>query len=214
MLRSKFFRRKNHTATRSTQCFVCCRCCYMSIWNRAFMITGSNQSCDMSHIYHQISTNFICNFTKSFEINLTAVSTCTGNNHFRFALFGNALYFVIINKSCVIHTVRYDVIIGSGNICRASMRKMSAVVKVHSHNCLTRFNQSKEYSHVCLGTGMWLNICISTAKQFLCAVSCQIFHDVHILASAIITFARITFCIFVCQCASHSSHYGFADKVF
>ena len=27
------------------------------------MITGSNQSSNMSQIYHQISTNFICDFT-------------------------------------------------------------------------------------------------------------------------------------------------------
>ena len=109
----KLFAGKNHTTTRSTKCLMCCCCRYMSVWDRALVNAGSYQTCDMCHVYHQESSYFICDLTETFKINLTAVSTCSCDDHFRFTLFRDALYFIIIDKSCVIYSVRYDMIIRS-----------------------------------------------------------------------------------------------------
>ena len=94
------------------------------------------------------------------------------------------------------------------------MSQMTAISQVHAHNGIARGQQSKENCHICLCTGMRLYICIIAAKQLFGTISCQIFYHIHALTSAIISFSRITFCIFVGQGASHSSHNCFTYPVF
>ena len=90
---------------------------------------------------------------------------------------------------------------------------MSAVVQVHSHKCIARLKHGKENGHICLCSGMGLNIDILTAKQLFRALFCQIFGNIHALASAIISLARIPLCILVRQRASHRSHNSLAHPV-
>ena len=86
------------------------------------------------------------------------------------------------------------------------MCQMSAMCQIHSHKCIARLQNSEEYCHICLCTGMWLNIDIFTSKQLLCTLSCKIFHYIDILTSAIITLSRISLCVLVRKRTSHSCH--------
>ena len=61
---------------------------------------------------------------------------------------------------------------------------------------------------------MRLYIDVLTAKQFLCAFSCQFLNYIHALTSTVITLSRITFCIFVGQNTSHCRHNRRAHPVF
>ena len=73
--------------------------------------------CNMMGVAAGLATTGKVPFASSFA----AVSTSSGNDHFRFALFSNPLYFIVINKTFIIYTIRNDVIISSGNVGRASM---------------------------------------------------------------------------------------------
>ena len=86
------------------------------------------------------------------------------------------------------------------------MCKMSALCKVHSHYSIARLKHCEIYSHVSLCSGVWLNICVFCAEELTSSLSCNILNNVNILASAVVTLARITFSILVCKQASHSCH--------
>lgn len=68
------------------------------------------------------------------------------------------------------------------------MSQVSAMIQIHSHDLVSRLKHGEHNCHICLCTGMWLNIDIFTAEQLLCSLSCKIFHNIHALTSAIISF--------------------------
>ena len=61
---------------------------------------------------------------------------------------------------------------------------------------------------------MRLHVGISAAKKLFSSLDGQVFHHVHALAAAVVSFSRVTFRVFVGQGASHSRHHGFAHPVF
>ena len=91
---------------------------------------------------------------------------------------------------------------------------MSAMVKIHAHDGVAGLADSKLYCHICLCTGVGLNIGIIAAEQLLCPFNRQIFHDVHTLTAAVIPLSGIAFRIFIGKNTSHGSHDRLADPVF
>ena len=75
-------------------------------------------------------------------------------------------------------------------------------------------DESHVRGHIGLTARMGLHIDVITAEKLLCSLDCKVFHHIYTLTSAIISFAGISFCIFICQGAAHSRHYSFADPVF
>ena len=94
------------------------------------------------------------------------------------------------------------------------MGQMSAVIQVHAHDRITRFQYGKLHCHIRLCSGMGLYIGIITAEQLLGTLDCQIFDDIHALTSAVISLAGITFRIFIGQGTAHSRHDCLAYPVF
>ena len=131
---------------------MCSSCCNMSIWNWTFMIACSNKSCDMCHVNHKICAYFISNFSKSLKINFSCICTCTCNNKFRFAFFCNTLNFIIIYISVAVYSVWDTIKVFTRKVYRTSMCKVSAMVEIHSHKCISRLHKCKKYCHICLST--------------------------------------------------------------
>ena len=103
--------------------------------------------------------------------------------------------------------------ISTGKVDRASVCQMSAVIQVHTHHSVTRLKQCKLYCHICLCSGMWLYIGIGASKQFFGTVNGKLLYLIYTLASSIITFSRISFCIFICHDASLCFHNCITDPV-
>ena len=61
---------------------------------------------------------------------------------------------------------------------------------------------------------MGLHIDIVTAKKLLCSFNGKIFYHIHTLTAAVITLARIAFCILVRKGAAHCRHNSLAHPVF
>ena len=76
---------------------------------------------------------------------------------------------------------------------------MSAVVKAHTHNRITRLTDRELHCHICLRAGMRLNVGIFTAEQLFSALPCQLLDFVYDLAAAIIALAGIALSVFVGQ---------------
>ena len=73
------------------------------------MKSGSNKPCNVCHVYHKHCANLIRNLTETFEINCSRICRCTSYDHLRLAFLRNAEYLIIINKTIIINTVRYDI---------------------------------------------------------------------------------------------------------
>ena len=173
-----------------------------------------HKSRDMCDIHHQYGADFVSDFSEFLEIKRSRVSRSAGNNHFRPALQRDFTHFVIVEESFIVNAVRHAFEVFTGHIYRRTVRKVSAVVQIHSHKSVSRLHYRKKYCHISLRAGMRLNIHIFTSEKLFRPVSCQIFNNVNALAAAVISFSRISFCIFIRQRASHSSHDRFADPVF
>ena len=96
-----------HTTSCRAEGFGCRRRYKVCIWNRA-RDDFCNKSCDVSHIYHEICTNFFSDLRDTLIVDQSGIRTCTCNNHLRFVLFCDLLQLIIINQlSLRIHTVEY-----------------------------------------------------------------------------------------------------------
>ena len=85
------------------------------------------------------------------------------------------------------------------------MRQVTAMIQVHSHHFISRSEHCKLHCHIRLCPGVRLHIDIFTAKQLFRTLNRQILCHIYTLASAIITFSRIPFRIFVRERTSHLS---------
>ena len=94
------------------------------------------------------------------------------------------------------------------------MTQMTALGKIHTHDGIARFQESKIYSQVSACTAVRLNIGIICAKQFFRTFNSQSFYFINVFTAAIITMSGITFCIFVSQNGTHSLHYCRRYEVF
>ena len=168
----------------------------------------------MRHIYHQNCTDCIGNFPEFFEIDGAAVCAGTSNDHFGLDFFCGFHHGIVIQEAVVINAIGDNVEIFTGNVNRAAVAQVTAVIQVHAHNRISRIQNGKENSQVCLCTGMWLYIGIIAAKQFLGTLNGDGFYDINLFTSAVIALARISFCILVGQDTAHCVHDRLADNVF
>lgn len=61
---------------------------------------------------------------------------------------------------------------------------------------------------------MRLHIHMLRTEELLRTIDCQLFDDVDIFAAAIVSLARVAFCIFVCEDAALCFHDSVADDIF
>ncbi|MNP49210.1 hypothetical protein D3C76_1433830 [compost metagenome] len=111
------------------------------------------------------------------------------------------------------NSVSHEVIKQAGSIDRAAVRKVTAMGQVHPENGIPRLQSRKVNGQVRLSAGVRLYVSMLSAKQFLRTIARDIFHDIDMLAAAIVAFAGISFRIFVCQYGAHCFHNSFADNV-
>ena len=109
---------EDHSSTRSAQCLVCCSGYHICVWNRTWMQPCGYQSCDVRHIYHKHRIHFICDLTEFLKVNGTCICRCTCNNHLWLAFQCNLSYFIIVNKSLIVDSIRYHMEIRTGKIHR------------------------------------------------------------------------------------------------
>ena len=82
------------------------------------MISCCYKTCNVSHIYHKVSSYRIGDFPHSLEINCAAVCRCACYDQLRLALLSDSLACIIIEKTVLIYAVRYRFEIISGYIGR------------------------------------------------------------------------------------------------
>ena len=91
---------------------------------------------------------------------------------------------------------------------------MAALGEVHAEHRIARLQERKIYGEVRLRAGMRLHVRMLGAEQLTCAVARNVFHDVDVLAAAVIAVPRIALRVLVRQHRAHRRHNGRRDDVF
>src|SRR5438309_1663863 len=108
------------------------------------------------------------NLPECFVIDVARISACSYSDHLWLLTQGDGFYFIIIDTTCFfLHAVRDEVVQLSGEIDRRAVCKMSAVREIHPHHFVPRLDECKIDRHVCLGAGVWLDICVFGAEELL-----------------------------------------------
>ena len=82
-------------------------------------------------------------------------------------------------------------------VYRGPVGQMAAFCQAHAHNRIAGLQQRKINGRIGLSTGMRLYIGVFGPEQFTGPFAGDILHHVHVLASAIVPFARVAFGIFI-----------------
>ncbi len=93
------------------------------------------------------------------------------------------------------------------------MGQMSAGIKAHAHDGVTRLTDCHGDGHIGLCTGMRLNIGILGTEDLLGTLNGNGLYFVDNLAAAIVTLARITLGVLVGKYSAHGKSSGLTDNV-
>ena len=77
------------------------------------MLSSCYKTCNVGHIYHQISTYLVSNLTETLKINGSCISAGTCHDQLWLCLFCFSLQLIIIDKAFVIYSIRNNVKIQS-----------------------------------------------------------------------------------------------------
>ena len=80
---------------------------------------------------------------------------------------------------------------------------MTALGEIHAEHRVAGLQQRKVYGKIRLRTGMRLHIGMLRTEELAGAVTRNVFHNVDILAAAVIAMCRIALRVFVCQNCTH-----------
>src|SRR4051794_19274517 len=99
------------------------------------MLADSDETSDMRHVDHQISSDFIRDFAEFRKVDFAWVCTCTRNDQLRLMLkrFLTDI-FVVDTLVLFADTILDEIVQLPGKVPRAAVRQVPAVGKVHAEN--------------------------------------------------------------------------------
>ena len=153
---------------------------------------------DVRNIHHQIRADFIGDLAELIKIQHAGIGGISGYDHLRFMFEGLFAHLIVINIAGFGgYAVGNEMIVFPGEIDRAAMGQMAAVIQAHAKDGVARLKHGKIHRRVGLRTAVRLHIGMLCPEQLFGALDGQVFCDVHIFAAAVIPSGRITFGIFV-----------------
>ena len=94
-------------------------------------------------------------------------------------------------------------VVFTGHIHRGTMGQMAALCQIHAHDRIAGLEQGKINAQVCLCTRMRLHIGVLGTEQLASTVARDVFHNVNILAAAVVALAWVALCILIGEHATH-----------
>ena len=121
------------TASRTSQGLVSGGCNNVSVRNRADVLTSSYQTCNVSHIYHQVRADCSCDRSELREVDNSGICGRACYDELRLALVSLLVKLLVINEALVVCAVGYEVVELTGNVDRRAVGQVTAVCKAHAH---------------------------------------------------------------------------------
>ena len=197
---------QDDAAAWATQTFVGGRGDHIRMRHGVGIDARSDQTRVVGHVHHEIGTNGFGYFGKTLKVNAQAVGRRAGDDEFGFLLMGQALHGVVVNRLVRIEPVTHHLEPFAAHVQRHAMGQMAAFGQAHAHDGVAGLEQTKENGLVGLRAGVGLHIGELGAEKRFDAVDGQLLGHVHILTTAVITFAGITFSVLVGELATLGLH--------
>ena len=173
-----------------------------------------DQSRDVRDVYHKICADFIGDLAQAGEIDDARISRSPRNDHFRLVFEGDLFEGVVVDALVRFgNAVRNDLEVLARNIDGRAVRKVPAVGKVHAQNGIAGGEQGKVDRRVRLRAAVRLHVGVVAAEKLFAALYGEIFHNVYILAAAVIALAGKPFRIFIGKVRADRSHHRGGNKV-
>ena len=166
-----------------------------------------DQARDMRHVDHQICAHFMRDSSHAFEVDDARIRRCAANDQLRFAFLGQTFHLVVIDTLGLrMNAIGDELIILAREVHRRAMGQMSAMIERKTKNGVAQFDGCLISCQIRIRATMGLNICKPTLEKLFGAIASKVFYDIDLFTTAIITFARIAFCIFIGKHAAHCFH--------
>ena len=114
-------------------------------------------------------------------------------------LNGQALHLVVVDLAGLVDAVGDDVVQLAGEVDGGAVGQVTAVGQVHAEHGVARLQQGHVDGAVGLGAGVRLHVGVGGTEQLFGALDGQGFNHIHILATAVVTLARVAFGVLVGQ---------------
>ena len=178
------------------------------------MQTRRHQTGDMGHIHHQVGTHLIGDLPEFRKINEPGIGAGTGNDELRLIFQSGFPHGLVVNGlGLIVQAIGDHMEILSGDIHRAAVGQMAAVVQIHAHDCVTGLDQRKKCRQIGVCAGVRLYVGIFAAKQFAGAFPGNVLRDIHGIAAAVIASAGIALGVLIGQAGAHCQHHRLADDI-
>ena len=100
---------------------------------------GGHQPCDMGHIHPQVGPHLVRDGPEPLEVNDPWIGGGPGDNHAGPALLGHPFQRVVVDASGgLVYAIGYHLKIFAGEVHRASVGQMAAVVQIHAQHRVPR----------------------------------------------------------------------------
>ncbi len=154
----------------------------------------------MRHVDHQIGTDGIGDGPEARPIDKPRVGREAGDDHLGAMIKGQTLDLGVVDLAGLgIQAVLDRVVDLAREVRLGTVREVTAVRQAHAEHGVAGLAQGHEDRGVGLGAGMRLDVGVVGAEQLLGAIDGEALGHVHVLAAAVVAFARIPFGIFVGQ---------------
>ncbi len=177
--------------------------------------SGSNQTRHMRHIDKQIRTHFVGNIPKTLPVHYPGIGAKAGNDHFWFVFLRQRFDLLVINLSgFLIKPVLESLENLTGKIYFGAVGQVATMRQAHPQDGIARLQQRQINGGIGLRTRMRLDIGVISRKEFFYPINSQLLGNINILTAAIITFGRITFCVFIGQNGTLCFHHPRTGVIF
>ena len=187
----------------------------ISMFHRTGMDPGGNEAGDVRDVRQQVCADFASDLAHALEINGARIGAGTDSDHLRLVFTRHLGELVVIDALVVFaDAVMDDLKEFTGEIGLVAVRQMAPVRKVHGQHFVSRFEDGEIAGHVGLAAGVGLDVDVIGAEDPARAVNGKLLDDIHIFATTVPAFTRVTLGIFVGEHRTLRLQNGGADKIF
>ena len=199
--------RQDEAAARAAQRLVAGRRRDVGVRHGAGMRARGNEAGDVGHVHHEVGAHLMRDLGHAREVNRAGIGGSAADDDLRANLLRLFKKRVVVDDlGHGIDAVGFRMVELAREVCRAAVGEVAAVVEAHTQNGVAGLDQREVRRQVRVRTGMGLDVRELRAVELAGAIAREIFHDVDLLATAVIALARIAFRVLVGEHATHGLH--------
>jgi len=166
--------------------------------DRAGVQLRSHQTSDVGDVGHVERADLLGDGGEAVEINGAWIGGCPGNDELGAVLLGESLDFSVVKLlGLPIHAVGDNFVEQAADVDLEPVRKVAAVGQIERENRIARLERGQIDCRVGVRPGMRLHVAAIAPEQLGQPIAGQILDGVHVLAAAVVAFARIALGVLV-----------------